>query len=272
MKLSFSTVGCPDWTFDEIYASAKDFGYDAIEIRGMGNELSATKLSIFSDLYIKSTMEKLRNVGLDISMFASNAVIGFPDIAEQSKEEAFEYIDLAQKANVPFVRIMISPRPDVDEVDLTVAAKVYAEICEYAKDKGVTPLIETNGVFAESKVLADFIEKIPCENKGVLWDINHPCRYFGETAKQTFDNIGKYVKYLHIKDSVQNLGGKIEYRMTGYGDLPIFDIIKLMSGIGYDGVLSLEWTKRWVPDLQEPGIVFSQYVSYMRYLIGEIKK
>ena len=272
MKLSFSTVGCPDWTFDDICASAKDFGYDAIEIRGMGNELSATKLSIFSDFYIDATMEKLRNVGLDISMFASNAVIGFPDIAEASKEEAFEYVDLANKAGVPFVRLMISPRPGVDEVDLNVAASLYNEICEYAKDKNVTPLIETNGIFAESKVLAGFIEKIPSENKGVLWDINHPCRYFGESAKQTFDNIGKYVKYLHIKDSVQSPGGKIEYRMTGYGDLPIFDIIKLLSSIGYDGVLSLEWTKRWQPDLQEPGIVFSQYVSYMRYLIGEIKK
>jgi len=272
MKLSFSTVGCPDWSFEDIYASAKDFGYDAIEIRGMGTELSATKLSIFSDFYIDATMEKLRSINLDISMFASNAVIGFQNLAEAGREEAFEYIDLAYKTNVPFVRLMISPRPEVDEVDLNCAADLYSEICEYAKNKNVTPLIETNGIFAESKVLADFMAKISCENKGVLWDINHPCRYFNETAKQTFDNIGKYAKYLHIKDSVKTPMGKIEYRMTGYGDLPIFDIIKLLASIGYDGVLSLEWTKRWQPDLQEPGIVFSQYVSYMRYLIGEIKK
>ena len=56
MKLAFSTVGCPDWSFDEIFASAKDFGYDAIEIRGIGKEIYAPKLNIFSDAGIEGTM------------------------------------------------------------------------------------------------------------------------------------------------------------------------------------------------------------------------
>jgi len=271
MKLAFSTVGCPDWSFDEIFAAAKDFGYDAIEIRGMGKEIYAPKLNIFSDSNIGPTMEKLRSSGLDISMLASNSVIGFPTIAETGKREAFDYIDLANESGIKFVRILISPRPEADEIDADVAIPVYSEICEYAENKGVTPLIETNGIFADSKVLAGFMEKIPVGNKGVLWDINHPRRFFNETAKQTFGNIGEYVKYLHIKDSVLNPEtNKIEYRMVGHGDLPIEDILKLVAGNGYDGFLSLEWTKRWVPDLQEPGIVFSQYANYMKYLIGEL--
>ena len=273
MKLSFSTVGCPDWTFDEIFAAAKDLGYDAIEIRGMGKEIHAPSLNIFGESNIGATMQKLKNANLDISMFASNAVIGFPDSAEAGKKEAFEYIDLANKTGVKFVRILISPRPESDDADINAAAVSYSEICEYAKNKGVTPLVETNGIFAESKVLAEFMQKIsvPDENKGVLWDINHPCRYFGETAKQTFENIGGYVKYLHIKDSVINPETKkIEYRMPGHGDLPVYDILKLMQSINYNGVLSLEWTKRWQPELQEPGIVFSYYVNYMKYLIREL--
>jgi len=271
MKLAFSTVGCPDWTFDEIFAAAKDFGYDAIEIRGMGKEIYAPNINIFNDSNIDATTEKFKSANLNISMLASNAVIGFPTIAETGKKEAFDYIDLANKLNVEFVRILISPNPEVDKADINSAVPVYSEICEYAKTKGVTPLIETNGIFAESKILSEFMQKVSSDNKGVLWDINHPCRFFNETAKQTFDNIGEYVKYLHIKDSVFNSDtNKIEYRMVGYGDLPIYDIIKLIADNGYDGVLSLEWTKRWQPDLQEPGIVFSQYVNYMRYLIGEI--
>lgn len=271
MKLSFSTVGCPDWTFDEIFAAAKDFGYDAVEIRGMGKEINAPKLKIFSGSNINATMDKLKNAGLDISMFASNAVIGFPDTAEAGKSEAFEYIDLARAAGVGFVRILISPRPEADGADVNIAIATYSAICDYAKDKNVAPLIETNGIFADSKALAEFMRRIPCENKGVLWDINHPCRYFGETASQTFGNIGEYVKYLHIKDSAVNPEtGKTEYKMPGHGDLPIDDILKLMAGAGYGGFLSLEWTKRWVPELQEPGIVFSHYADYMRYLISEL--
>ena len=36
MKLSFSTLGCPEWSWNEILATAKDMGFDGIEIRGVG--------------------------------------------------------------------------------------------------------------------------------------------------------------------------------------------------------------------------------------------
>ena len=271
MKLAFSTVGCPDWSFEEIFAAAKDFGYDAVEIRGMGKEIYAPKLPIFNDANIEATAKKFKDAGLFVSMLASNAVIGLPDLAKAAKKEAFEYIELASRLKVPFVRLMISPRPEADEIDIDCAVSVYSEICEYAKDKGVTPLIETNGIFAESAVLAAFMRQIPSENKGVLWDINHPCRFFGEGANRVFDNIGGLVKYLHIKDSIIDPNTKkLEYRMVGHGDLPISEILQLLAQSGYDGVLSLEWTKRWQPELQEPGIVFSQYVNYMRYLIEKL--
>ena len=41
MKLSFSTLACPDFSWTEIYSMAKDFGLDGIEVRGLGKELSA---------------------------------------------------------------------------------------------------------------------------------------------------------------------------------------------------------------------------------------
>ena len=39
MKLCFSTIGCPDWRFGDIVSAAKDLGYSAIEIRGIGGEI-----------------------------------------------------------------------------------------------------------------------------------------------------------------------------------------------------------------------------------------
>jgi len=265
MKLAFSTIGCPNWTFDEIFAAAKDLGYNAVEVRGLGHEIYVPKVKEFSDFYIDSTMERFANAGLAVSMFTSSAVVG----DEKGKAEAIDYIDLAYKANVPFVRVMISQNAEPEETDVARAAIAYSEICEYASDKNVCPLIETNGIFADSAVLAKFIKEIDCKNKGILWDINHPVRFFGEKAEQTYENIGEYVKYLHIKDSVQK-NGKIEYRMTGHGDLPVAEILRLLSKDSFDGFLSLEWTKRWLPELQEPGIVFSHYINHMRDILSKI--
>ena len=38
MKLAFSTLGCPDFDWSDIYSMAKDFGFQGIEIRGLGDE------------------------------------------------------------------------------------------------------------------------------------------------------------------------------------------------------------------------------------------
>ncbi len=37
----------------------------------------------------------------------------------------------------------------------------------------------------------------------------------------------------------------------------------LLDSIGYDGCVSLEWEKRWQPELAEPDEAFSRYVEWM---------
>ena len=41
MKFAFSTLGCPDWNFNEMISTAKDLNLDGIEIRGIENEVFA---------------------------------------------------------------------------------------------------------------------------------------------------------------------------------------------------------------------------------------
>lgn len=40
MKISFSTLGCPEFGWRDIYSLAKDFGFDGIEVRGLGDRKS----------------------------------------------------------------------------------------------------------------------------------------------------------------------------------------------------------------------------------------
>lgn len=47
MKLAFSTVGCPDFQWSEIYSMAKDLGFDGIEVRGLGKEISTFNMQPF---------------------------------------------------------------------------------------------------------------------------------------------------------------------------------------------------------------------------------
>ena len=61
-----------------------------------------------------------------------------------------------------------------------------------------------------------------------------------------------------------NANGQVEYRMMGGGDIPNRTILNLLLQEGYDGYVSFEWTKRWNKNLLEPGIVFPQFINYVR--------
>ena len=47
---------------------------------------------------------------------------------------------------------------------------------------------------------------------------------------------------------------------------PIF-AIKGLKSIGYDGYITLEWVKRWQPELAVPGIVFARYIDDIKSIL-----
>ena len=57
--------------------------------------------------------------------------------------------------------------------------------------------------------------------------------------------------------------------MLSNGDLPLKEAINGLKSIGYDGYVTLEWIKRWQPDLAAPGIVFARYIDSIKSLLKE---
>ncbi len=269
MKLAFSTLGCPGWSWDEIYATAKDLGLDGIEIRGVGKEMQAPNIKVFSPENRAATLEKLKQGGLELPILTTGASLGYTEDYEGYMAEAKAHIDFAPLVGAKNIRVMISPTGAPGGFDVEQTSRLYSELCDYAKGKGVKVLIETNAELADSSVMKRFMEGRDPEVAGVLWDIHHPFRYYHESPAQTYGNIGPWVAHVHVKDSVFE-NDKVTYRMMGYGDIPVYDALKILKDADYQGFVSLEWLKRWTPELQEPGIVFSHYVSYMRYLLEQL--
>ncbi len=261
MKLCFSTIGCPDWTLRDIVATAKDLGYEGIEIRSIRGEVDATKMREFTT-DIDKTIQLLERTGIKIAMLSTNCALANHN-DETAVERAKAYIDLASRLGVKFIRVMSTDRPYFDGGDLALCTKRYRQIVEYARGTGVTPLMETNGLFLDSKELADFIDGIG-DGAGVLWDTHHPYRYHDEPIAETVKNLGSRIKYVHLKDSMVEKG-KVAYKMMGYGDIPLDEIISTLKDVGYDGYYTFEWVKLWNKDLVEDGgVVFAHYASYMR--------
>lgn len=262
MKYAFSTLACPSWGYKDIVATAKDLGYDGIEIRGISGEMYAPKMKIFNQntAEISALLQEL-----EIPMLTSNCCVATTENVEENLKEGKEYIDLAKKIGAEYVRIMPTNSAMLDGGDFEQAVASYKELCDYAMDCGVMPLIESNGMFANTDTLKKFMQAVNKPNMGVLWDIHHPYRYNNESIETTVNNIGQYIKYVHIKDSVRN-NEVTEYKMLGYGDLPLSEAISELKKIGYDGYITLEWVKRWNPNLEEPGVVLAHFINKIKTL------
>lgn len=267
MKLSFSTVGCPRWTWQNIVATAHDLGYDGVEVRGVGKDISVPSVPEFGAAQLDATLESLKKMNLSVPCLASDCSLNVVERREVTIREVRAYVDLAQRMGVPFVRVMGTvavPQP-TGRVDERFVQDTAAELGEYALSRGVTLLIETNGVWADSEKLAKLLSGIGSPAVCALWDINHPYLYFHESPETTYTNLKPYLRHVHIKDALME-DGHVRYAMMGYGSLPIERMVGLMESGGYDGFYSLEWVKRWDMTLEEPGIVFAHYVNFMRAL------
>lgn len=264
MKISFSTLACPDYEWSDIYSMAKDLGFDGIEIRGLGDDIFAVKARPFTEGQISKTVKKLSEIGIEIPCLSSGCCLKDKGNLDEVISEISSYINLAVKLKTPFIRILGDREPmPVDEVDDSYVAEVLVKLADIAKDKGVTLLVETNGVYADTKRLKALLDKVDRIEVAALWDMHHPYRYANENPDETVENLGAYIKYCHVKDSVM-VDGKAEYKLMGEGDMPLSEMFEALGKIGYEGYVSLEWVKRWAKNIFSAGVVFPQYADFMK--------
>jgi len=269
MKLAFSTLACPDFTWQEIYTMAKDMGFDGIELR----VLSEGRLSLngrpFRAENLADTLATLKKLRLEIACVSSGCSVQYPEKNDETIELIKKHIDLAVALEAPYVRVMgdenIAPGANVDD---DVVVEAMRKVAPYAEEKDIILLIETSGEYSDTARLADVLARIGSDNVAALWDWNHPYRFKGEAPETTIKNLGAYIKHTHIKDSVV-VDGQVEYRLVGEGDLPpMVEYLKALDSLNYEGYISLEWLKQYAPHLTEIGIVFPHYVHFMHQYLG----
>ncbi len=270
MKIAFSTLSCPNWSWSEITSAAKDLGFDGIGLRGVANEMFAIHATPFLDKNIEETKRKLMKLDLEIPCLVTGCTL-FEDndtMLDSCKKE----IDLAERIGTPYIRFLgdSTPKPE-NEIDDSIVLKNILLLSDYAQGKKVTLLIETNGVFADSQFMADFMNKVERDNVGVLWDSHHPFRYMNESFKFTYNTLSKWIKYIQVKDSIIE-NGETVYKLFGQGDLNVESLIKLLVDKKYDGYISLEWVKRWNKHLEQASIALPHFKYNVSSMIAKYKK
>jgi sugar phosphate isomerase/epimerase len=266
--LSFSTLGCPDWTFAQIVDFAVQQGYGGIEVRGILRQLDLTKCDEFSSpANIAATMKIMKEKGLKFVDLGSSATMHFSDPEERKKnlDEGRRFIDLAHAVKCPFVRVFpnIFPKEKTKEETMDLMVKGLLELGDHAKHSDVKVLIESHGELVKIDDLEKILQAAEHPHVGMIWDVTNMWTSTKESPVQVYQRLKEYIHHTHIKDA-KLVDGKIQYTFLGKGDVPIFQAIDALSKGGYKGYYSFEWEKLWHPELEAPELAIADYAKTMK--------
>jgi len=262
MKYSFSTKGWHDSTFDEFCAYAVDLGFNGIELHNIHNRLFTDKDGAFHDYTAAATLRNLYDKKLTIPCIDAIGDIASAENRADVVREIAKCVEIARNLHIPNIRIRAEAHEDKDAAGENVKALVR-EVLPMAEEAKVTLLVETAGLYESTAALRDLLQSFACDALAALW--NASAAYFGagERPDTVIENLGAYVKHVHLNDAKKAGDGK-EYCLLGEGDLPVKEIMLALSSVNYDGFISLVWNPEWCKELADIEIIFSQFISYMK--------
>ena len=267
MKLSFSTLACPEWSMPQIIAIASTAGYDGIELRFVENEDSFWKLPAFRGTQLASTKRALSDQGLTISCIDTSCRFHSPDTQERARwlDEGERMTDLAASLNAPGIRVFgekVQAGADRASTRGWIADSIRT-LADGVAASGVEIWLETHGDFASAAETAEILAESRSLKIGAVWD---PANCFLESAerpKQGASSLGPRIRHVHVKDLRQNSEGW-KPALTGEGNFPLPELRSALRQLDYDRFASFEWEKKWHPEIADANIALPHFTRWFR--------
>lgn len=265
--LSFSTLGCPGWTFQQIVDFAAANHYDGIEMRGILKQLDLPTCEEFKNAAnIKSTLQLMADKQLKFVDLGSSCTLHFADKIERQKnlDDGKRFLDLAAAIQCPNVRVypnnFIKGQEKAKTMELITDGLL--ELGAHAKDTGVNVLMETHGDLVNIADIKQIMESAKHPRVGLVWDPANMYLETNESPEIAYRELHPYIRHAHIKDA-KKIDGKISFHFLGEGNLPIYTAIDALYHGGYKGYYSFEWEKLWHPEIAEPELALADYPKKM---------
>jgi sugar phosphate isomerase/epimerase len=268
LKLAYSTLGCPDWSYEQALAFAARHGYSGLEIRGIKRELDLTKCPEFRDAgSIRASLTKARDAGIRIVDLGTSTALHMPAGAERSKmlDEGRRFITLAAALECPYIRVFPNNLPKGQDKSATLGLirEGLAELAKFGQLAKVRVLMETHGDVVYAEDLVSVMEPLKGFNTGLVWDIVNMWSVTKEAPADAYTKLKPYIFHTHVKDYRME-GTNMRYTLLGKGISPIMDAVKTLHKDAYPGYYSFEWEKLWHPEIEAPELAIADYAETMR--------
>ena len=258
-RLAFSTLAFPGRPLAEVAEFGRRCGYEGIELRLVDGELIDPAMPDEERRRVK------KDVG-DLPVVAVDSSVRLTEEAPVPQIKAF--LELATDWGAPAVRVFGGKLPDeagARQQALVRAAKALEEVVPRAERLGVAVGVETHDSFSASSAVASLLELVPSRWVGAVWDSHHPYR-MGETPAEIYANIGARLVLAQVKDARKSATDPSGWQLVlmGAGEVPVNEMLSVLAGHGYAGAVSVEWEKRWHPEIEEPEVALPQHMQVLK--------
>lgn len=266
-RLAFSTLACPGWSLERVVEAAGQYGYDGVELRLLDGETIAPDIDAAERRRVRSM---LRGAGLPVVAVDTSIRLAGTDPGE-AVAELRAFLDLAAEWESPVVRVFGGhlPAGQARDAGLDAMARPLAAVAPDCERRGIAIGVETHDAFSSARAVASLLSRVDSPAVGALWDVLHTCR-MGETPEEVTDLLGERLLHVHVKDGRGEIGLESwDLVPLGEGDVPLAGILRALRGRGYRGWLTVEWEKKWHPEIAEPEVALPQHAETMTRLLAE---
>src|SRR4030081_2800915 len=250
MKFTLNTLGAPSWSLEETARNARAYGYAGVDLRLLDGDV----ISLES---VRANRNRIRTLfpkdELPVAVLATSVRLATADPAVRQKtlDEGRAWIELAAELDVPVIRYFAARNPPELDLERSIQAvgEMLALLADHASAAGIKIGVETHDEFASSVTVARALALAPSPSVGALWDMYHTARV-RESPAHALAQIGDRVLNVHLKDGRKTADGW-QLLLLGEGEIPVKEALRLLHARGYDDFVSVEWEKKWHPEIPE---------------------
>jgi len=272
MKLAFSTLGCPNWELREIVATARNLGYDGVELRAVGGTLDLLGRAEFAPAQLAATRASFEEAGLEICCVDTSCVFHSTDASERANQIkiALAHAEMAAKLGAALIRVFpdkIESGARREETRDWIAASLR-ELAEGTPD-GVEIGLETHGDFARAEYAAEIVSLANHPKVRLIWDVANSAAA-GDEIQHAARVVQPHLAHVHLRDAKPVAGSEHWLPvLAGDGRVSFAEAVATLGALNYDGFVSFEWEKFWHPEIEEPEIALPDFINAIRELVGD---
>jgi sugar phosphate isomerase/epimerase len=260
VRLAFSTLACPAWSLNQVIEAANLYGYAGVELRLLDGRLIEGDMPSYDRDRVRQTFAQ---AGLPIVAVDTSVRIAAAPSVKDALDQLSPMLELAHEWESPLVRVFGGEwDPERSHEDaIRQARQVLVEGAARAEPLGVSIALETHDRFSSVGLVAEVLEGLP-PSAVALWDVGHPYRV-GDSPQRVLTDLDGRLAHVHIKDCRRH-GEDWQLTLLGEGEVPVRSCVDALRDAGYSGWLSVEWEKKWHPELAEPEVALPQFAELLR--------